>query len=184
MPALGWIKCLMLPIEGKQLLHNFIYSLGWFFKHSRELLYVHLSFLQLCRSTYWTFWMIFFHCARHSTPSLVVALYLPLTFVGRLCPSPSLAQVFTGSFLWMQGSFNCCTTQVNKKAIFRHEFYSLQQSVLSSSANHNFPYYCPWEGATKPLRRRVLPAVIGILRAAANLALSTHQWKWINCTWV
>lgn len=51
--------------------------------------------------------IICFNYARHSTPSLVaVLLYLPLMFMGRLSPSPSLVQLFTGSFLLMSWSFN------------------------------------------------------------------------------
>lgn len=64
------------------------------------------------------------------------------------------------------------------KTIFRHEV--LQSAALSalSIGQTKLPLLLPtWEGATKQPGRRVLPAVMGIGRAAAHLALSTHQGK-------
>lgn len=118
--------------------------------------------------------VIFFHHARHLTPSLDVVLSLPLTFVGRL----------SHSFSWMPWPFNCCTMLVTKKAIFRHEV--LQSAAISALliGQKQLPsLLSTWEGATKQLGRRILPAVMGTGRAAAHLALSTHHWKWTSCTW-
>lgn len=65
---------------------------------------------------------------------------------------------------------------VNKKAIFRHEV--LQSAAISAlfSSQEILPLLLPtWEGTTKQLGRRVLPAGMGIHRAAAHLGLSIHQ---------
>lgn len=69
---------------------------------------------------------------------------------------------------------------VNKKAILRHEV--LQSATISALFIRQPPpplLLPTWEGAAKHPGRRVLPAVMGICRAAAHLALCTHQWKWI-----
>lgn len=89
--------------------------------------------------------IICFNYVRHSTPSLVaVLLYLPLLFMGRLSSSPSLVQLFTGSFLLMSWSFNMLYHASEQESnIEAWSPYSLQLSVLFSSANHHLPYYCP-----------------------------------------